>query len=38
MAQELGLEGKTDTLASAVLHSVKFLREKDKVLLQKAGS
>lgn len=37
MAQELGLEGKTDTLASAVLHSVKFLRE-DKVLLQKAGS
>lgn len=38
MAQELGLEGKTDNLASTVPHSGKFLREKNKVLPQKAGS
>lgn len=37
MAQELGLEGKTDILARAVPHSGKFLRE-DKFLPQKAGS
>lgn len=32
MAQELGLEGKTDALASAVPHYGKFLREKDKIV------
>lgn len=35
--QEMGPEGKTDTPFSAVLHSGKFLREKDKLLPQKAG-
>lgn len=38
MAEELGLEGKTDTAAGAVPHPGKFLREKDKIFLQKAGS
>lgn len=37
-AQELGLDGKTETLARAVPLSGKFLREKDKIFPQKAGS
>lgn len=38
MAQELGLDRETDALAIAVPHYGKFLREKDKIVPQKAGS